>query len=85
MPRNLFRDVLWRIDELRPRPAPTWAGAFHGRVQNCGREVRLDDEKQGQVNSLTRSNLQKRAIGRLRRQSHSDGGGIRVQLEPILR
>jgi hypothetical protein len=23
MPRNLFREVLWRIDELRPRPAPT--------------------------------------------------------------
>ncbi len=35
--RDLFRKILGLIDDLRPRPAPTYAEEIHGKVKNGGR------------------------------------------------
>ncbi len=32
VPRNLFREILRRIDDLRPRPPPVQAEEIHGEV-----------------------------------------------------
>ena len=37
VPRNLFREILRRIDEWRLKPAPVQAEDIHERVQNDGR------------------------------------------------
>ena len=48
MPRNLFREILRRIDELRPKPPPVVAEEIHGQVKTMG-GVRLGDEKLDQM------------------------------------
>jgi hypothetical protein len=39
VPRNLFREIPRRINDLRPRPAPAQAEEIHGGVSNNGRGV----------------------------------------------
>ena len=34
VPRNLFRNILSVIADLRPRPAPAYAEKIHGEVRN---------------------------------------------------
>ncbi len=56
MPRNLFREILRRIDELRPKPAPVVAEEIHGQVKTMG-GVRLGDEKLDQMGLSTQIGL----------------------------
>jgi hypothetical protein len=44
VPRDLFRKILRRIDDLRPRPVPTLAERIDGKVKSTG-EVCLDGGK----------------------------------------
>ncbi len=57
VPRNLSREILRRIDELRPRPVPVVAEEIHGQVKTM-REVRLGDGKYGQMAFQSRADLQ---------------------------
>jgi hypothetical protein len=36
VPSELFRKILRRIDDLRPRPAPAWAGEIDSQVKPTG-------------------------------------------------
>ena len=48
VPRELFRKIPRRIDELRRRPAPPWAGEIDGQVKSTG-GVCPGDEKLDQM------------------------------------
>ena len=82
VPKDLFRKILRLIDDLRPRPAPAYAGGIDGDVKSAG-EVRLDGEKPGRMGFWTPPTDKNRAIRRLRRGTHSSGGAIRVSSQSI--
>ena len=73
VPRNLFREILRRVDELRRRPAPAQAEGIDGEEKATG-GVRLDDEKRGQMDFRARSNRQYQAIGWLQENTATPGG-----------
>ena len=39
VPRDLFRKILRRIDDLRPRPVPVQTGEINGNMKMTGRGV----------------------------------------------
>ena len=55
VPGNLFRKILRRIDELRPRPAPAEAGKIDGQMKTTG-GVRLNGGEFGQMAFQSRVN-----------------------------
>ncbi len=57
MPKELFRKILSLIDDLRRRPVPAQAEEIHGEAKMMG-EVRLDDERLGQMGFRTWPNHQ---------------------------
>ena len=66
VPRNLIREILRRIDGLRPKATST---ILNGSLESCRLtgEVRLGEEKLDQTGFRTRSNHQYLAVRRLRR------------------
>ncbi len=73
VPRDSFRKILRLIDDPRPRPAPAYAEEIDGKVKTTG-EMRLDDEKLGQMDFRARSNRQNQAIGWLQENTATPGG-----------
>ncbi len=77
MPRNLFREILQRVDELRRRPAPAQAEGINGE-ENATREVRLDDDKIGRMGFWTPPTDENRAIRKAEAANLSTDGAIWV-------
>ena len=82
MPRGLFQKILGLIDDLRRRPVPAWAEEIQGEVKTTG-EVRLDDDKIGQMGFRTRPNHQIWTVVWPQREIHFIGGGIWVRSDTI--
>ena len=77
VPRELFRKILSLIDDLRPRPAPAWAGDIDGEVKTTG-GVCLNGGKTGKMGFQPRADFQNQAIGWLQRGYGSLDGGTGV-------
>ncbi len=82
VPRNLFREILRRIDELRRRPAPAVAEGIDGEEKATG-GVCLDGEKNDRMAFQARADTQNHAIGWLQRGYGSLGGGTVVRFPRI--
>ena len=77
VPRNLFVEILRRIEELRPRSTPAWAERIDGK-EKATEGVSLEGEKLDRMDFGTRPNYQNRTSGRLRTGNHYNGGAIWV-------
>ncbi len=77
MPRNLFREILRRVDELRRRPAPAQAEGIDGE-EKATREVCLDGEKNDRMGFWTPPTDENRAIQKAEAENLSNDGAIWV-------
>ncbi len=77
VPRNLFREILRRVDELRRRPAPAQAEEIDGE-EKATREVCLDGEKNDRMGFWTSPTDENRAIRKAEAENLSSDGAIWV-------
>ncbi len=82
LPRNLFREIIRRIDDLRRRPVPAKAEELDGEVKSTG-EVRLDDDNIAQMGFRTRPNHQIGTVVWPQREIPSNGGAFCLGVVPI--
>ncbi len=75
--RDLFRKILSRIDELRPRSAPAEAEEIHDEVVTTG-ELRLVNDKIGRMGFWTPPPDENRAIRKAEAENLSNDGAIWV-------
>ncbi len=77
VPRNLFREILQRVDELRRRLAPAQAEEIDAE-EKATRGVCLDGEKNDRMGFWTSPTDEYRAIRKAEAENLSDDGAIWV-------